>query len=1458
MIKNLLAKALLLFGLLSSSVGFAQSTITISVGPGGTNTYSPANVSCTVGDTIKFVWVSGFHPTQSLDLTTIPLVNMDGSGGVNSVYKIKMLSVGSVPYECTAHGGMVGTITVNAPFTPTSYIPFTGTGSLTSNNWTTHSGTTGQLLNLTTASDNGNSLSYVGMPTSTDNRTQIVAGNSEDINRIVPIVNSGSVYYSALIKLPNTTGQAANTTTGNYFLHLNDSSGATGITNLFARLTIRLGSAPNTFNLGIVNNSGGTASTATQVFGATPVDYAINQTYLVVVKYNFATNTASLWVNPTISSTEPTALHTNNVGTTAATKAKTICIRQAGNTTAGTGNIEIDEIRVANSWNSVLGIVSNPSIKFNPTSLTVNENAGTATVTVNITNPNSNATSGTVVVKGGSASAGTDYTFTSQTVTFPASSTTAQTFTFPIIDDTNTEGDETIILALRNATNSGTVEADSVLTITIPANDAVNPSILFNPTTASVNEGAGTATVTVNITNPNASATSGTVVIKGGTASAGSDYTFTSQTVTFPASSTTAQTFTFPIIDDTNTEGDETIILALRNATNSASITADSIFTITIPANDAVVSNTPLLVENFNYTLNDTLTKVPATGWGVVSAAANRVPVSAGLTYPNSAGSGVGNGALLKTSGEDVGKAIPGNQIRTGNVYASFLMNVSSAQATGDYFFAFLDSALQGVNYRARVFVKSSGAGYRIGVTKSAAVAAAAFNSTDLNFNQTYQVVVKYSIIPGTGNDSVKLFVDPVLGSPEPASTSSAVTTESDITISSTVGIGGVALRQGSSANAAGLTVDAIMVGQTWASVTPFVVMQPTAVFNPTTLTVNENAGTATVTVNLANANANATSVTVVVKGGTANGVNDYTFTSQTVTFPANSTTAQTFTFPITDDVAMEGDETIVLALRNPTNSGVIGSDSILTVTIPANDFAGAVVHFSPAVASTVNENIGSKAISIMVMGAGTTAATSFDVVVKGGSATAGNDYTYTNTTYTIPAGKDSTLNINIPVLNDNLPEADETAIFAIRNITNSGTISTDSVYTLTIKSDDIPFKNISALKVNDVNGVSVLKDSAVYVKGIVYGVDMQGSATSLQYTLIDPTGGVGIFRSGASSPPIISLIPEEGDSVRVYGKVGEFNGLTQVNMDSIILISKGNALKRPRPVTKLDETTESDLVVFRNAMIIDTISNTGSGTTLRITNGNDSLDLRIDADVNLFNQPFPSAKFDVIGLGGQFDNSNPKNSGYQLLPRRLQDVIAVIDPTIRLDSSSFSVSEGAGTKTIKVKLSAPANSVTSIKLAVTGGTATSGTDYTFSSPATITINPGEVEGSTSFTITNDGNTETNETIVIGLNTPVNCVIGTPATATITIVDNDPQGLNNSRAIDFNLYPNPSNSIVNIESSEIIESINIVNTIGQIVKTVSSVNGNVKSINISDLSAGVYSVIVRSENGSSTKRLVIE
>lgn len=81
-----------------------------------------------------------------------------------------------------------------------------------------------------------------------------------------------------------------------------------------------------------------------------------------------------------------------------------------------------------------------------------------------------------------------------------------------------------------------------------------------------------------------------------------------------------------------------------------------------------------------------------------------------------------------------------------------------------------------------------------------------------------------------------------------------------------------------------------------------------------------------------------AVDVTIMMSSTATNGV-DYTFMDTTIVFAANASTPVTLSAMLTDDTDLESDETIVLLLSNATNGGLIGSDSVFTITIEDNDY---------------------------------------------------------------------------------------------------------------------------------------------------------------------------------------------------------------------------------------------------------------------------------------------------------------------------------------------------------------------------------------------------------------------------------------------------------------------------------------------------------------------------------------
>ena len=142
-------------------------------------------------------------------------------------------------------------------------------------------------------------------------------------------------------------------------------------------------------------------------------------------------------------------------------------------------------------------------------------------------------------------------------------------------------------------------------------------------------------------------------------------------------------------------------------------------------------------------------------------------------------------------NGEDNNHTFPGQA--AGTVYMAALVNVSSTQASGDYFLHMFDGAIAGNGFYSRIFIKDPGTGtnYAFGVQFKSTVDAVYTPGFTFTPGTTHLVVVKY-VRPSATNDVVQLFVDPAIQKPEPAPTLTAV---HDITQTDAVNMDGVAVR---------------------------------------------------------------------------------------------------------------------------------------------------------------------------------------------------------------------------------------------------------------------------------------------------------------------------------------------------------------------------------------------------------------------------------------------------------------------------------------------------------------------------------------------------------------------------------------------------------------------------------------------------------------------------------------
>ena len=278
-------------------------------------------------------------------------------------------------------------------------------------------------------------------------------------------------------------------------------------------------------------------------------------------------------------------------------------------------------------------------VSFSSPAYSSGEAGGSATITVTLSAASSVTATVNYATSDNTATAGSDYIAVSGALTFTPGATSL-TFTVPITSDTAQEGNETITLTLSSPV-SATLGITNPATLTIVDDD--NPTIDFSSAAYSVNEGAGTATITVTLSATPSLTVNVNYAASDITAIAGSDYTAVTGTLTFTPG-VTIQTFTVPIVTDSLFENNETVRLSLNAPSNAILGSANN------PAMLTIVDDDTMPIVDFNssaYSVNEasgtaTITVTLSAASGVtatVNFATIQNSASAGLDYLGAGGS---------------------------------------------------------------------------------------------------------------------------------------------------------------------------------------------------------------------------------------------------------------------------------------------------------------------------------------------------------------------------------------------------------------------------------------------------------------------------------------------------------------------------------------------------------------------------------------------------------------------------------------------------------------------------------------------------------------------------------------------------------------------------------------------------------------------------------------------------
>lgn len=685
------------------------------------------------------------------------------------------------------------------------------------------------------------------------------------------------------------------------------------------------------------------------------------------------------------------------------------------------------------------------SLQFEDASYFIAEDGVSMVVGVNRVGGSDGAASVRFATGAGTATAGTDYTAINGQIDWADGESGTKTFSVPITNDAAVEGNETFNLTLSGAAGAALGEP-AVATVTIADDESVQPGVLrFDAASYSVDESAGSLTVTVVREIGSDGAVSVQYTTGDGSAAAGADYTATSGKLSWADGDAAAKSIMIPILPDTIFEADETLSLSLGAATGGAVLGTPNGVTATI-VDDDVAANGSLQLDAASYqaredggSLNITVNRVGGSD-GAVSV---RYATSSGTATSGSDFTSA-SGTLSWASGDSAAKTVAIAILQDGmaegrETFGFALSSPTGGAALGSPSAAtatLIDDEVQRGTLTlsdSAYSVGEAGGSVTINVLRSGGSDGAIsvdYSTADV----TAASPADYTAVSGTlkwadGDAEPKLVVVPIVDDAdyEP--------TPENFTVKLGNLSGGATL---ASPDTATVTIRDNEV-------------RPGALqFEAAAYRVVENTGVVKVTVNRVDGTDNAVTVRYSTNQGTAISGSDYNAVSGTLSWAAGDATPRVLTIQILDDGSFESDETFSVALSQPTDGAVLGGPATTTVTIADDEvvFSGGI-HLG-ASAYEVDEAAGSIVIAV-VRGGSSEGTVSVAYSTVNGQAVSGSDYVATSGRLTWAAGDLEPKPIAVQILRDAGIEGVENFSVVLSNPTGGVALDLPSSASITI-----------------------------------------------------------------------------------------------------------------------------------------------------------------------------------------------------------------------------------------------------------------------------------------------------------------------------------------------------------------------------------------------------------------------
>lgn len=457
------------------------------------------------------------------------------------------------------------------------------------------------------------------------------------------------------------------------------------------------------------------------------------------------------------------------------------------------------------------------------------------------------------------------------------------------------------------------------------------------------------------------------------------------------------------------------------------------------------------------------------------------------------------------------------------------------------------------------------------------------------------------------------------------------------------------------------------------------------------------------------------------------------------------------------------------------------------------------------------------------------------DVVVAAGSTANGLDFMYLPLTVKFPPGSTSQ-GIGISITDDAIAEPREHFTLKLTNAQNpAGVLMGDSLFFCRIYDNDTFLANfvcqavfVSELVHSYGDGTRALEffnptGATINLSGYQVRIYEEG------HTVADSF----IFLSGSVASGDVFVIANTGSHPNVIAVANQTSASLQWSQHSVMeLVRPGNLV--------IDQIgVKGEVTISGSGWTAGMGGSTGSSTLVRkpfIQQG----------------QPWMmgAAHWDVYPQGD-----------YTHLNSHTMDVCIIPPPSIGYATPDTDVPEDTPTVIVSVGIANPPLSAVTVDVVVDGSsTATSGTDVTYA-PTTLTF-PGGAPGFQTLTISinDDVEFEGDETLTLRLTNPSDPnVVFIDSVWTLTILDNDPDGITSPNALIIALSPNPAqdNLSISVAKGDSWDLV-VMDMMGRVASVINDISTASYILMTESLTAGVYLVRVKTEEGEGQSRFVKE